>query len=48
MLKKEARLVNPSILNGKKILAGDDEKDVLAALEEEILEAAPNLFLKRP
>jgi len=30
-----------SILNGKKILAVDDEPDVLAVLEEEILEACP-------
>ncbi len=31
-----------SILNGKKILAVDDEPDVLKILEEEILEACPN------
>lgn len=31
-----------SILNGKKILAVDDETDVLAVLEEEILEACPD------
>ncbi len=31
-----------SILDGKKILAVDDEADVLTVLEEEILEAAPN------
>jgi CheY-like chemotaxis protein len=30
-----------SILNGKKILAVDDEPDVLSTLEAEILEAAP-------
>ena len=30
-----------SVLNGKKILAVDDEPDVLATLEEEILAAAP-------
>jgi DNA-binding response OmpR family regulator len=30
-----------SILNGKIILAVDDEPDVLTVLEEEILEAAP-------
>ena len=30
-----------SILNGKTILAVDDEPDVLSVLEEEILEAAP-------
>jgi CheY-like chemotaxis protein len=31
-----------SILNGKSILAVDDEPDVLMVLEDEILEAAPN------
>jgi DNA-binding response OmpR family regulator len=31
-----------SILNGKRILAVDDEPDVLEFLEEEVLEAAPN------
>jgi CheY-like chemotaxis protein len=31
-----------SILNGKRILAVDDEIDVLMVLEDEILEAAPN------
>jgi len=31
-----------SILNGKRILAVDDEGDVLAVLEEEILEACPD------
>jgi len=31
-----------SILNGKRILAVDDESDVLDILEEEILEACPN------
>jgi CheY-like chemotaxis protein len=31
-----------SILNGKNILAVDDEPDVLTVLEEEIREAAPN------
>jgi CheY-like chemotaxis protein len=30
-----------SILNGKRILAVDDEPDILSVLEEEILEAAP-------
>lgn len=30
-----------SVLNGKKILAVDDEPDVLAVLEEEILDACP-------
>jgi len=31
-----------SILDGKKILAVDDEPDVLSVLEEEILETCPN------
>lgn len=31
-----------SILNGKKVLAVDDEPDVLTILEEEILEACPD------
>jgi len=31
-----------SILNGKRILAVDDEPDVLTVLEEEILEACPD------
>ena len=33
--------MNPSILDGKTILAVDDEPDVLATLEEEVLRAAP-------
>jgi CheY-like chemotaxis protein len=33
--------LSPSILNGKTILAVDDEPDVLLTLEEEILGAAP-------
>jgi len=33
--------LSPSILNGKLILAVDDESDVLTVLEEEILGAAP-------
>ena len=33
--------MSPSILNGKTILAVDDEADVLSVLEEEILGAAP-------
>jgi len=33
-----------SILNGKNILAVDDEPDVLTVLEEEIRAAAPNCF----
>ena len=33
--------MSPSILNGKIILAVDDEADVLSTLEEEVLGAAP-------
>ena len=33
--------MSPSILNDKAILAVDDEPDVLAILEEEVLRAAP-------
>jgi CheY-like chemotaxis protein len=36
-----------SILNGKRILAVDDEPDVLAVLEEEILDAAPKCKLEK-
>jgi DNA-binding NtrC family response regulator len=35
------RMMAESILNGKKILAVDDEPDVLDVLEEEICDAAP-------
>lgn len=34
--------MSESILNGKKILAVDDEPDVLSVLEEEIMDACPN------
>jgi CheY-like chemotaxis protein len=34
--------MNESILNGKRILAVDDEPDILMVLEEEILQVAPN------
>jgi CheY-like chemotaxis protein len=34
-----------SVLNGKRILAVDDEPDVLAVLKEEILSDAPNCIL---
>src|SRR4030066_2061609 len=38
-----------SILNGKRILAVDDEPDVLEVLQEEILEACPDCkFDKAP
>ena len=36
-----------SILNGKRILAVDDEPDVLDVLEEEILEAAPQCKIEK-
>ena len=36
-----------SILNGKRILAVDDEPDVLAVLEEEILAACPDSVLEK-
>jgi CheY-like chemotaxis protein len=36
-----------SILNGKRILAVDDEPDVLAILEDEILGAAPKCKLEK-
>jgi CheY-like chemotaxis protein len=36
-----------SILNGKRILAVDDEPDVLAVLEEEILVSCPNCILDK-
>jgi CheY-like chemotaxis protein len=36
-----------SILDGKKILAVDDEPDVLSVLEEEILGACPNATLDK-
>jgi len=39
--------LSPSILNGKLILAVDDESDVLTVLEEEILGAAPECKLEK-
>jgi hypothetical protein len=36
-----------SILNGKRILAVDDEPDVLTILEEEILGAAQNCYFDK-
>jgi len=36
-----------SVLNNKRILAVDDEPDVLAILEEEILEYAPNCKIEK-
>jgi len=41
-LPKEGRIREESILNGKRILAIDDEPDILTVLEEEILEACPD------
>jgi CheY-like chemotaxis protein len=40
-LQKEEKMGKNSILNGKRILAIDDEPDILTVLEEEILEACP-------
>lgn len=37
--------MSKSILNGKKILAVDDEADVLAVLQDEILDACPDCTL---
>ncbi|MBP1734145.1 MAG: response regulator with CheY-like receiver, AAA-type ATPase, and DNA-binding domain [Deltaproteobacteria bacterium] len=39
--------MSESILNGKKVLAVDDEPDVLALLEEEIMEECPNCLLDK-
>ena len=39
--------MSESILNGKKILVVDDEPDVLAVLEEEIMDACPNCLLDK-
>jgi DNA-binding response OmpR family regulator len=36
-----------SILNGKRILAVDDEPDVLAVLEEEVKDACPNCTIEK-
>ena len=36
-----------SILNGKRILAVDDEPDILAVLEEDILEYAPDCKIEK-
>ena len=36
-----------SILNGKKILVIDDEPDVLAVVEEEILDACPSTTIEK-
>jgi CheY-like chemotaxis protein len=42
---KERGIMTKSILNGKRILAVDDEPDVLKILEEEILPICPNCKL---
>jgi len=39
--------MNKSLLEGKKILAVDDEPDVLVVLEEEIKEACPNCTFEK-
>ena len=39
--------MSESILSGKKILAVDDEPDVLVLLEEEIMESCPNCLLDK-
>jgi len=36
-----------SILDGKRILAVDDEADVLDLLEEEVLQACPNCTIDK-
>jgi CheY-like chemotaxis protein len=41
IFRKGGNVMAESILNGMRILAVDDEPDVLAVLEDEILEAAP-------
>ncbi len=40
-LQKKGKIGENSILNGKRILAIDDEPDILTVLEEEILEGCP-------
>jgi CheY-like chemotaxis protein len=39
-IKEEGKMSN-SVLDGKRILAVDDEPDVLAVLKEEVMDAAP-------
>lgn len=46
-LRKEDYMVSDSILNGKRILAVDDEPDVLEVLEEEILDACPDSLIDK-
>ncbi|MCX5812252.1 MAG: response regulator, partial [Proteobacteria bacterium] len=40
-IEKEEHFMAESVLNGKKILAVDDEPDVLTVLEEEIMDTCP-------
>jgi CheY-like chemotaxis protein len=47
MRVKEGGIMTESILDGKRILAVDDEPDVLATLEDEILAAAPKCKLEK-
>jgi DNA-binding NtrC family response regulator len=42
LIKNWRDVMSNSILDGKKILAVDDEPDVLTVLEEEIMDACPN------
>jgi CheY-like chemotaxis protein len=47
-IKEKRRIkMKPSILDGKKILAVDDEPDVLNVLEEEIMGACPNCKIEK-
>ncbi len=39
--------MNDSVLDGKRILAVDDEPDVLGILEEEIMDACPNCVFEK-
>ncbi len=44
--RKEEKGMKESILEGKKVLAVDDEPDVLMLLKEEVLEACPNCIFE--
>jgi len=44
---KKRYYMSKSILEGKKILAVDDEPDIVKVLEEEVKEAAPNCFFDK-
>lgn len=39
--------MSDSILNGKRILAVDDEPDILSVLEEEVMDACPDCIFDR-